>query len=161
MNAAPRRREPGEIVFAGLMLAGSLFLFREAHAIAGFSSVSSAGVFPLFATGLMIVTALVILARTWRIPPAGDDGEDLAAFRRRVLPADLLVFAGMTGLYAVALAPLGFLVASFLFLAGAIFWLSARRIGVALVVAAVTLAAIYVVFRLGFHVVLPPGSLFR
>ena len=72
-------RRPGEVVFAALMLAISVFLFWNAYKISGFSSKSSPGAFPLAATaddGRR--RAAVALANTLRLPPATTG---FAAFR--------------------------------------------------------------------------------
>lgn len=162
MNVHSRRRRPGELVFAYLLLLFSLFLFHEAYKISGFSSVSSAGVFPLVATGLMIVTSLVTIVRTHRMQSSVDSEESLPrAFWRQITPVDLVVFVAITVLYALALDPLGFLSSSFLFLTASIFYLHERRIVVSVVVALISLALIYLVFRVAFEVVLPKGWMFQ
>jgi hypothetical protein len=161
MIVAPRRREPGELAFAYVALLFSLFLFSEAYEIAGFSSVSSAGVFPLFATGLMILTSLVTIARTHRSQGSVEPGASVVrAFWRQVTPPDIVVFAALTILYTLALEPLGFLPSSFLFLTSSIFYLHHRRFVLAVGVSLIALTLIYLVFRVAFEVVLPRGWVF-
>jgi hypothetical protein len=161
MIIAPRRREPGELVFAYVALMFSLFLFSQAYKIAGFESVSSAGVFPLVATGLMVLTSLVTIARAHRLQVTTESGSSaLRAFRRQVTPRDFVVFTAITILYTAALDTLGFLLSSFLFLTTAIFYLHQRRLVFTIGVALVALTLIYVVFRVAFEVVLPRGWVF-
>jgi hypothetical protein len=161
MIAIPRRREPGELAFAYFALLFSLFLFSQAYKIAGFESVSSAGVFPLFATGLMVFTSLVTVARTHRLQVATEaEPSALRVFRHKVTPRDFLVFTAITVLYAAALDALGFLTSSFLFLTAAIFYLHQRRLVFAIGISSIALTLIYVVFRVAFEVVLPKGWVF-
>ena len=54
MEKTSRPARPGELAFGYVLLSLSLFLFRQAHAIEGFASPSSAGTFPLAATGLEV-----------------------------------------------------------------------------------------------------------
>lgn len=156
-----RRRLPGELLFSFLLLGFALFLFAQAHKISGFSSLSSAGFFPLLATGLMIVTQLITIARTLRMEEDIPTGSSAALeFRRRITPLDILVFSGMTLGYAVGIEPLGFVLASFLFLTLSIVYLIRGRILLALGVSALSIAIIYLIFRVAFEVVLPKGWIF-
>ena len=66
---------------------------------------------------------------------------------------------GLIALYAFALEPLGFLVASLLFLVAAMFALGERRILRTALISVVSLAVIYVIFQTAFSVVLPEGIL--
>jgi putative tricarboxylic transport membrane protein len=54
---------------------------------------------------------------------------------------------------------IGFLLASYIFLAASMYLLGSRRIGLNLLISLLVLAAIFIVFRAAFSVVLPAGSL--
>lgn len=162
MTPQPRRREPGELVFGYLMLAVAVFLFYKSYTIAKFSSLSSAGSFPLLATGIMVVSALVILVKAHRTAPADTGGHSLTAtFLRSVTPRHFLVFLALTLLYTALISPIGFLAASFLYLVATMLYLYERKIPLVLGIAVVTLVSMYVIFQLAFTVVLPKGWLFQ
>lgn len=152
-------RQPGELVFSLAVLIFSLFAAWQAWTIAGFSSLSSAGVFPMIATFTMVVSGLIIVAQAARAQPAAE--RDVAArFFAEVTPFRLIVFALMIVGYMLALEPAGFLISSFAFLFAGMAFLYRRNILISLVVSAFSLAVIYVVFRHVFSVVLPAGRLF-
>ncbi len=157
-----RPREPGETVFACLMLLLGLFVMAEGWRLDAFQSPSSAGIFPAFAGLVMAVSAAAVIVRTCRMAPplaAAEQGL-VRAFLRRVTPKEVAAMAALMVAYMLALEPLGFLVASFAFLLVAILYLHRRGLIFAAVVSAATLALIWVVFRLVFTVVLPAGRLF-
>ena len=66
MQNDTQERRPGELVFNAVLLIFSLFMFWHAYRIAGFSSLSSAGAFPMAMSALMAVTSSTVLLRTWR-----------------------------------------------------------------------------------------------
>lgn len=159
----PRRRLPGELVFAVVLVCFSGFMLWQAYGISGFESITSAGFFPMLTTGVMVVTGLLIVRSTARSEPvAREGGESLAQqFRRRLAPNVLVGFTVAIVLYMLALQPVGFLVASYVFLVASMRLLGSRRWLLNLVIAAVALAAVYVIFQTVFSVVLPSGSLLR
>jgi putative tricarboxylic transport membrane protein len=155
-NDRPRR--PGELAFAAVMLALAAFVLYQAHGISGFSSPSSPGVFPMLAAGAMVASGLVIVLRTRRI---GWRGAAATRFGSEITPRRHIVFAGMIVAYMIALEPLGFLLSSFAFLLASIHYLYRKGIMVELALSAGSLAAVYLVFRYVFTVVLPEGEIFR
>lgn len=155
----PSTRQPGELAFSLAVLIFSLFAGWQAWRIAGFSSLSSAGVFPMIATFTMIVSGIVVVAEAARARPAAC-GNAAARFFAEVTPLRLVIFALMIVGYMLALEPAGFLVSSFAFLFAGMAYLYRRSILLSLAVSAVSLAVIYVVFRHVFSVVLPAGRLF-
>ena len=155
MNA-PRARLPGETVFVALLLAFSVFLFWQATRISGFSALSSPGSFPMAATAIMVIAGAVALVGTLRLP-APD--ASLGGFRERVLPKVVGLFLGLVLVYGVVLEPVGFVLASLAFLFAAILLLHRKGPVSAFGYALVMIAAIYIVFRLIFSVVLPEGVL--
>lgn len=163
MHDVRPRRQPGETLFGYLLLLLSLFVLGEAWRIAGFSSVSSAGVFPMAAGAAMVASSFAVILQNRRMAPpeipagAGRLGE----FARRITPRDIVVVAAMILGYMAALEPFGFLPASFAFLFLSILYLHRGGLVFTLLVSAGALAAVYVVFRMVFTVVLPGGWVFR
>ena len=161
MEKTSRPARPGELAFGYVLLSLSLFLFRQAHAIEGFASPSSAGAFPLAATGLMAAMSLVAIFRGHRAARASAPRGGARALLDEVAPLGVVAFAALVVAYALALDIAGFHAATFLFLAVAIRAWHGRGLLVAIAVAAATLVAVHVVFRVAFAVVLPQGWLFR
>jgi len=156
-----RRRLPGELAFALILLLSTLFLMWHAYGIAGFSSITSAGVFPMLATGVMAVTMLVVIAQTTKTPrESAESGESLAVqFIRLLAPRELVLLSIAVLAYMLLLELLGFVICSYLFLVVSMTLLGSHRILLNLGVSALALAAIYLVFRSIFEVVLPTGTL--
>lgn len=155
-----RRRPAGEIVFTVLLAAVSIFMLWTAYGISGFTSLTSAGAFPMVATAVMVLTALATVVHTLReTPTESRPGESGAAkFVRELAPPVLVGFTVAIAVYMALLDRLGFVVASYLFLVVSMFLLGGRRIVLNLVVSALSLAAIYLIFQTVFAVVLPKGS---
>lgn len=153
-------RQPGEIVFTLLLAAGSVFMLWSAYGISGFDSITSAGVFPMLATGVMVLMALFVLLRTLRLPlVARLPGESAKQqLFRRIAPPAVVPFTLLITGYMLLLQPLGFVVSSYLFLFLSMALLGSRRWGLNLLVSGMSLAAIYVVFHTVFSVVLPKGD---
>ncbi|QDL92423.1 tripartite tricarboxylate transporter TctB family protein [Paroceanicella profunda] len=145
------RKRPGETIFAILMLALSLFLLWQAVAISGFSALSSPGSFPMAASFVMSVAAVVNLVRTLGAGPEGP-GFLTTILTRRVVVFSLLILG-----FGLLLEPAGFLPAALLFLLAAMGFLWRRGPLRVAGIALVALVAIYIVFRLVFQVVLPEG----
>ena len=147
----PRPRQPGERAFTVALLGFGLFLLYQAFTISGFSAVSSPGVFPMIAAGVMVASLAAVLLRERGRPDPG-------GFVRRVTPPVLLGTIVLILGLMLALEPAGFVVAAGGFLFAAILFLQRGRPVRAAVIAAVAVATIYVVFRLGFQVVLPEAE---
>jgi hypothetical protein len=135
----------------------SLILLQQAYGIAGFSALSSAGVFPMLATATMVGSLLAVLWQLRKAPAPADEGAEggLARFRREILPTTVIVFLVLTVAYMLTLERVGFLIASLAFLFLSIWYLYRRN---PLLVAAISigaLAIIYLVFRYVFSVLLP------
>ncbi|MCB5174174.1 tripartite tricarboxylate transporter TctB family protein [Microvirga lenta] len=163
MNILPRPRQPGETIFAYLLLLFSLFVFWEAYKISGFSSASSAGVFPMCAAAVMLFASVLTIVRTQRATAYQREPglSKVRDFRNKIVPANIIVFVALLVAYTIALDAAGFLLSSFLFLFLSIAYLYRRGPLVALLIAAGGLVVIYVVFRMIFTVVLPKGWLFQ
>jgi putative tricarboxylic transport membrane protein len=154
----PRLRRPGELGFAGIILIFALIVLYLAYRISGLSGPSSAGVFPMLAGLVMVAAAVRILLETWRMQPESDGGADLVRrFLARIAPAEVAIYTLIVVAFMVALKPLGFVLASFLFLMTSFLYLHRKGILPALLISGGTVAVILVVFRHVFQVILPEG----
>jgi putative tricarboxylic transport membrane protein len=158
-----RHRLAGEIVFSLLLVAVSLFLLWTAYGISGFSSITSAGAFPMFATLVMVISGVAVFVQTVRAPLREPEAGDspLQQFLRQLTPAVVVLFTALIAAYMLLLQPLGFLLASYLFLVASMWLLGSRRLLLNLGLSAVCLAAIYLIFQTVFSVVLPTGTLLQ
>jgi putative tricarboxylic transport membrane protein len=155
-----QNRLPGEFTFMVLIVLFSTFMLWAAYGISKFDSVSSAGAFPMVCTLTMLVTGLMSFVKTAKTKVVLEGNETLAQqMVRKVLPTQLVWFTTCILIYMFALEWLGFLIASYVFLAVSMSLLGSKRIGLNLLVSLGVLAAIYVVFQTVFSVVLPAGSL--
>jgi putative tricarboxylic transport membrane protein len=153
-----RTRAPGELVFSLAVLVFSLLACWQAWRISGFSSLSSAGVFPMIATFTMATSGLFIVAETVRARSQSGRG-GLQRFAAEVTPWRLVAFTVLIVGYMLALEPAGFLLSSFGFLFLGMSFLYRKGMLVNLAVSAGSLAIIYFIFRHVFSVVLPRGWL--
>ncbi|TRW96918.1 tripartite tricarboxylate transporter TctB family protein [Paracoccus sp. M683] len=145
-------RRPGEAGFTILLLLASLFLLYSAYDISGFEALSAPGTLPMVTTLIMCLTGGLIALRTWKLPQIAGQ-----TFSREILPPVLIVMALLLLGYALALKPLGFLPTSFLFLTLSIKLLWRQGWGRTLAISLLTLAIIYLVFRVIFSVLMPAG----
>jgi putative tricarboxylic transport membrane protein len=148
------KRRPGELVFAGVMLAASLGLLWSAYGISGFEALSAAGSVPMATTFVMVVASLAVLFKTAKLPL--DRSETLA---KDILPLKVVFFAIALAIYGLLLKPLGFLPTSALFLVAAVKYLSRRGWVWTLSVSLGSLIAIWLIFRIVFSVLMPAGIL--
>ncbi|MFV0292724.1 MAG: tripartite tricarboxylate transporter TctB family protein [Paracoccus sp. (in: a-proteobacteria)] len=147
-----RKRSSGELAFnAGLFIV-SLILLWQAYAISGFEALSSPGALPMAVAFTMVISSGLILLDNFRTP-----NRDSTRFMLDILPPVVIVMMLMIAGYAVFLVPLGFLPTSMIFLSGSIIYLRSGGIGFALTVSLVSLTCIYIIFRLIFTVLMPPG----
>lgn len=158
-----RRRLAGEVVFSIVLVAFAAFMLWTAYGISGFESLTSAGAFPMVATAVMLLTAIANVVHAWREQPSPRTGGEsaLRQFVRQLTPGVLVAFTLAIALYMLLLESLGFVIASYLFLVLSMRLLGSRRIGLNLIVAALSLAAVYLVFQTVFSVVLPSGTLLK
>lgn len=145
-------RRPGEVIFNAAAVAASLFLFYTAYRISGFEALSGPGTVPMLTTGTMVVASVMVLLQSLRKPPVVSE-----TVARDVLPLPVVAVVGLILGYALLLKPLGFIPTSFLFLLVAIRLLGRRSLMWSAGMALVSVILIYVVFRLIFTVLMPPG----
>lgn len=153
-----RSRRPGELVFIALLLLASLWLFWQSVLISGFRGLSTPGVFPMLASGVMVVSVLSILRDSARRAP---NGGGIRRFLEQIAPLRQGVMLGLVALYVAVMPWLGFVVASGLFLVATIGFLWRRSIMLTAGISAVALGVIYLIFRVAFQVVLPKGTLLQ
>lgn len=147
----PKERRPGEVFFTCFLLVASLILLNEAYGISGFDKLSAPGTVPVVTAAIMVVCMGVIFVQTIRLPKV--TGESIS---RDILPWRVLAFVGFLVGYALAVRPLGFLPTTALFLVFGIRllgrgWVLSVGVGLG------ALVGIWIVFRIVFTVLMPPG----
>jgi putative tricarboxylic transport membrane protein len=152
-----RKLRAGENLFAWLMMAFSLFVLVQAYLISGFSSISSAGTFPMGAAAIMVVAMALILVTNRKLEKPDADGlkDELQQAVKQVLPKVFLVYTGVIIGYMILIQPLHFLPSSFAFLLVSMIYLKGSTAIKSLIISTLTLACIYIVFQYFFRVVLP------
>ncbi len=158
MSDTPVARRPGELFFALIILVFSVAAFWQAYSISGFTGKTTPGVFPMLASGVMVVSGLIILLNVARMPAPGAEAP---GFLTDILTLRHIVLIGLVIGYVLLMPWLGFVISSALFLFCAFQFLWRKNPLLMLALTAVTLAVIYLVFREVFQVVLPQGSLIR
>jgi putative tricarboxylic transport membrane protein len=153
-------RLAGELTFMVLLVLVSVFLLWRSYEISSFDSLAAPGSFPMVCAAAMLVTGLINAVKTARAKLNLENGETwLQQFGRKVTPVQLIAFSVLIFLYMMGMEVIGFLLASYIFLALSMYLLGSRRVGLNLLISLLVLAAIFIVFRAAFSVVLPAGSL--
>ncbi|WP_439518584.1 tripartite tricarboxylate transporter TctB family protein [Hydrogenophaga sp.] len=153
-------RLAGELTFMVLLVLVSLFLLWTAYHISSLESLAAPGTFPLFCAAAMAITGLLNVVKTARKKLHLENGEStVQQFVRKITPLQLVLFSVLIFLYMLGMEFIGFLLASYLFLALSMYLLGSRRVLLNLLISALVLAAIFIVFRTAFSVILPAGSL--
>lgn len=147
-------RRPGETLFALFLVGASLFLLWNAYGISGFTALSGPGAVPMATTAIMVITSIIVLMKTLRLPRALAE-----TIKRDILPPVVIVMALMLVGYGILLKPFGFLPTSALFLIVAIKILGQKSWAFAVTVSLASLVVIWVIFRIVFTVLMPPGIL--
>ncbi len=148
----PKTRKSGELAFAAFLSLASLVLLYNAYAISGFEALSAPGAIPMATTLVMVITTAIIFIKTNRAKP---DGE--TSFWVDIMPLRIAVVTLMLIGYALTLKPIGFLPTSAVFLLVVIKYLSRRSWAVSIGISLLSLAIIYLVFRIVFTVLMPAG----
>ncbi|MEI4471148.1 tripartite tricarboxylate transporter TctB family protein [Frigidibacter sp. MR17.24] len=146
------QRRPGEIVFTLVLTVFSAVMLWEAYGISGFSSLSGSGVVPMATAFAMLVSVLLVLARTVRLTRVANE-----TVLRDITPPIVMAVVVLLVAYAILLQPLGFLPTSALFLIASIRLLCKRSWAWVVGVSLLTLFIIWFVFRIIFTVLMPAG----
>lgn len=150
---------PGERLFALLLVVFAGYVFWESYGISGFRGLTTGGVMPMLASGVMVVTGLVIFGEAVRKPSTAQTSiQGLIAY---LFPRRVVLFTLLVAGFVAVIPSIGFLPASGALLFVAIWALWDRGPIWALVISAFATGAIYVLFRVVFQVVLPLGSLWQ
>ena len=152
-----RKLRAGENAFSWLMLLLSLFVLAQAFLISGFSSLSSAGTFPMGASALMVLAMIFILLNNLKLKRIVTGGlkHELRQAVTIVLPNVFIIYAIIVIVYMILIKPLHFLPSSFVFLLVSMIYLKGGNALKSLIISTVTLGFIYVIFQYFFRVVLP------
>ncbi len=153
----------GEALFSLILVLFSAAAFWLSYGISGFGGLTTAGVFPMLASAAMLVSASVVLSEALR-RGSPDGAKENATTERgagKIFSRDLLIVVAMVSTYVAVMPYLGFVVSSALFLFAAFFYLWRKGVVASLAITALSITVIYVVFRLGFQVVLPGGTWLR
>jgi hypothetical protein len=153
MNEQAQYR-PGERLFLWLLLAFGVFILITAVRIPHLENLSSSGAFPIFIGSVLILSAVCVLwhnrAKYATLTLREESGK-VPAF---VLPLSVVGYALILFLYILTTAPLHFLPSSFGFLVISFVFLKGTTFPRSLIIAAGTLASIYVLFHTVFRVIL-------
>lgn len=152
----PKTRLVGELAFSALLLVLSLCIAYLAYSISGFSSLNSAGAFPLGISFIMVTSAIWCLVEAFLKQPAAEHGlEAVRQFCRDHFPVRVVVFLGLAIAYLVAMDWVSFYVSTFIFTSACIFYLRRGGLLLSVGVSALALLVIYLMFTLVFSVYLP------
>lgn len=146
------KRRPGELVFTLCLVILSGALLWNAYGISGFDALSGAGTVPMATAAVMLISVVLVLWRTAKLPLTEDE-----TVMKDITPPLVFVLVIFLIAYGLLLKPLGFLPTSALFLIAAIKILSQRSWGFTLTVSLGSLLAIYLIFRIVFSVLMPSG----
>jgi|TARA_Y100000385_G_scaffold92983_1_gene96010 hypothetical protein len=151
-------RRPGELVFALLIVVFSVAALWQSYSISGFSGKTTPGVFPMIASGVMVISGVVVLMSATQLPapPEGAPG-----FLAEILTLRHMVVIGLVLAYVLLMPLIGFVASSAVFLFCSFQFLWRKNPLLMLALTGVTLVIIYVVFREVFQVVLPQGILLQ
>lgn len=148
-------RRPGELFFTVVLLVFAVTAFNLSYAISGFSGKATPGVFPMLASGTMIIAAIAILIGVLRKAPV--QSHVAARFIAEVTPPTHIIVIVLVVAYVVAMPYIGFILSSGFFLMATFQYLWKKNVVITLSLTFVTLVAVYVIFRELFQVVLPQG----
>lgn len=160
-------RRPGEMLFSLLLVIFSVTAFWQSYAISGFKGLSEPGVFPMLASAAMLLSSIVILVDVFKLKQAQINGrpigwqQGISKFHKEVVPLRLMVMLFLIAAYVIATPLFGFVISSAAFLLLSFWYLWKKRIFISIALTVVSLAIIYIIFRIVFQVVLPQGSLIQ
>jgi hypothetical protein len=147
-------QRPGERLFLWFLLAFSVFILLTALMIPHLENLSSSGAFPIFIGSVLILSTVRVLWRNRKPYAALTLREECRHVCAYALPLNVVGYALILFLYILTTAPLHFLPSSFGFLVISFLFLKAASPVRSFIVAAGTLAGIYVLFHTVFRVIL-------
>ena len=158
MKPQTPHRRPGELVFALMIVVFSVGALWQSYSISGFSGKTTPGVFPMIASGVMVISGVVVLMSATQLPapPEGATG-----FLAEILTLRHMVVIGLVLAYVLLMPLIGFVASYAVFLFCSFQFLWRKNPLLMLALTGVTLVIIYVVFREVFQVVLPQGILLQ
>jgi putative tricarboxylic transport membrane protein len=148
------QQRPGERIFLWFLLALGIFVLVTALMIPNLENLSSSGAFPIFIGSVLILSTVRVLWQNrekYATLTLQEESRQAPAF---VLPLNVVGYALILFLYILTTAPLHFLPSSFGFLVISFIFLKGTTPLRSLIVAAATLACIYVLFHTVFRVIL-------
>lgn len=158
MSSQTPDRRPGELVFALLIVVFSAATSWLSYGISGFTGKTTAGVFPMIASAVMMVSSVVILVSATRLPATPKSSN---SFLAEILTPRHLIMIGFILAYVMLMPLIGFVASSAVFLFCSFQFLWRKNSSLILALTGATLAIIYVIFREVFQVVLPQGTLLK
>jgi putative tricarboxylic transport membrane protein len=158
MSEPANFRRPGELVFALLIVVFSVTAFWQAYLISGFSGKATPGVFPMLASGIMIVSGVIIVLSAAQTPKKFDNK---SGFFSEVMSFNHVVLILFVFSYIILMPILGFVISSGCFLFCSFQFLWRKNPLVMFALTGIILAVIYVIFREVFQVFLPQGTFLR
>ena len=158
MSSQTPDRRPGELVFALLIVVFSAATSWLSYGISGFTGKTTAGVFPMIASAVMMVSSVVILVSATRLPATPKSSN---RFLAEILTPRHLIMIGFILAYVMLMPLIGFVASSAVFLFCSFQFLWRKNSFLILALTGATLAIIYVIFREVFQVVLPQGTLLK
>jgi putative tricarboxylic transport membrane protein len=151
--------QPGERAFNLLLLLFSLGIFYEAYRISGpgFESISSPGAFPIGLGIVLLLSMVVIIAGQFRKPKPDTQGalDEARQFLKVHFPLPIVVFSALAIGYLLLLESLGFIISTLIFLFASMVYLRHGRFVSSAIIAALSIAIIYLLFTMLFQVYLP------
>ncbi len=154
------KTKPGEKVFPVLLLMLGIFVTKEAWGMYSRSpELSGYGTIPLFCGVMMVVLSVIIIITNFfrKSELTGMTmREKTIAVIKHLFSADVLVMLVMIAAYCVLLANgIPFIVSSPIFLWAAMTYLERGNFVKNILFTAIVMAFVILVFKVGFHVVLP------
>ncbi|HWV10745.1 MAG TPA: tripartite tricarboxylate transporter TctB family protein [Pseudomonas sp.] len=146
----------GERTFCVLLVILSVAVLYQAYLIAGFSSVSSPGAFPLGISIVMLISSVRVLYELRGKERQSSSWSDaFKRFNHEHFPRHIVVFTLLSIAYLAAIQWVSFYVSTFVFLMASIVYLRRGKLLSALFAATVSVLTIYALFTLAFSVYLP------
>ena len=147
---------PGEPWFLWFLLAFSLFFLYQALRIPGLKSLSSSGAFPIFICSILALSTIRVMLKNRKKYSPSTSGlkEEMRAVRNFVFPQTIVIYIGILVLYMLLLQPLHFIGSAFVFLVISMIFLKGTTFRRVFLIAAGTIAGIYLIFQTLFKVIL-------